>query len=92
MKLTPAKINSLAHQMAAALRESRPDAIADEARVAAVLRHTLEENLRAEDAIEEEARALLRRHASQIHGENLDYNLLFQRAKRQIAAQKKFIL
>ncbi len=92
MRLTPSKVDDLARQMLRALAECSGAEILDEKKAAAVLRQVFLDDLKAEDDLDEQVRALLRRHASQIHGENLDYELLFQRAKKQLAREKGIVL
>ena len=92
MRLTPAKIEDLTRQLVAALRSMTEVNLVDEKRAAAIFRDTLLSDLKREDQLEEEVRALLRKHASQIHGDNLNYDLLYQRAKRQLAREKGIIL
>jgi len=92
MRLTPAKVDDLVCRVVEALRSSEDATLADDNRASGVARDTLLDDLRGEDQLDEEVRALLKRHASQIHGENLDYNLLFQKAKRQMAREKGIVL
>jgi hypothetical protein len=92
VRLTPAKIDDIVRQLLQALKESGNVSVADEKKAAAFARDTLLEDLKREDELEDEVRALLRRHANQIHGQDLDYNLLFQRAKRQLAREKGIVL
>lgn len=92
MRLTPAKVDDLVRHIVEALKSSEDGTLADDNRAAAVARDTLLDDLRREDQLDEDVRALLKRHASQIHGENLDYNLLFQKAKRQMAREKGIVL
>lgn len=92
MRLTPAKVEDLVRQLLDRLKASPDVTLVDEKRAAAVLRDILLTDLRHEDELEDEVRALLKRHANEIHGDNLDYNLLFQRAKKQLAREKGIIL
>ncbi len=92
MRLTPAKIEDLVRKVLETLKATPGVEVLDESRAAAFLREVLVEDLEREDQLEEEVRALLRKHAQHIHGENLDYTLLFQRAKRQLAREKGIIL
>lgn len=92
MRLTPAKVEDLVRQIVEWLKASPDITLVDEKRAAAVLREILLTDLKREDDLEDEVRALLKRHANEIHGDNLDYNLLFQRAKKQLAREKGIIL
>jgi hypothetical protein len=92
MRLTPAKVEDLVSQLLDWLKASPDITLVDEKRAAAVLREILLTDLKREDDLEDEVRALLKRHANEIHGDNLDYNLLFQRAKKQLAREKGIIL
>ena len=92
VRLTPAKVDDLVRQLLQDLSKSGDIALVDEKKAAAFAREALLEDLKREDELEDEVRALLRRHANQIHGEDLDYNLIFQRAKRQMAREKGIIL
>lgn len=92
MRLPPAKVDDLVRHIVEAVKSSEDATLSDDNRAAAVARDTLLDDLRREDQLDEDVRALLKRHASQIHGENLDYNLLFQKAKRQMAREKGIVL
>lgn len=92
MRLTPAKVDDLVRQIMESLKHAEGVTVVNENRAAAIVRDVILEDLKREDALEDEARAVLRKHANQIHGDNLDYNLLFQRTKKQLAKEKGIIL
>lgn len=92
MRLTPDKVDDLVRQIVDSLKEGEDAAVENENRAAGVAREAILDDLRREDELDDQVRALLKRHAGQIHGDNLDYTLLFQRAKRQLAREKGIVL
>jgi hypothetical protein len=50
------------------------------------------DDLREEDAIDAEAEELLRQHASEIDGQQLDVELLRRKFRQQIARKRGFVL
>lgn len=60
--------------------------------VRVVIGSVILDDLREEDAIDAEAEELLRQHASEIDGQQLDVDLLRRKFRQQIARKRGFVL
>ncbi len=93
MRLKPEKIGSLAHKVANSLKaHKRAEIIAPQDQIEGAIRRLIQDDLKREDALEKEAEEILRQHKMTIDRQNMSYNTLLDRTKRELARQRKIIL
>lgn len=93
MRLRPEKIEVLAEQVYAALAANKDSGVsAERAAVTAVIRRVITEDLKAEDEIEEQARALLDEHMSEIQRKGISFEKILLKTKQQLARERKMVL
>lgn len=93
MRLKPEKIESLAQKVAASLKtHKRAEIIAPLDQIEGVIRRLIQEDLKREDALEKEAEEILRQHKMTIDRQNMSYNTLLDRTKKELARQRKITL
>ena len=89
MRLREEKIGSLATQLLEDLKaNANVQLLADEAAVLHEIRRVVIEDLKAEDALDEEVRQILSKHIDRIHREGLDYSVLFRRTKQRLIRER----
>ena len=89
MRLRDEKITYLAEKIAKCVLDAEDvQALQDESGIRADVERTMTEDLRLEDAIDEEVRQVLRRHARQIREKNMDYRYLFNKVKDQLLRER----
>lgn len=89
MRLRDEKIASLATQVLEELKANDSvQLLADEEIVSLEIRRVITEDLKAEDALDEEVRQILSKHIDRIHREGLDYSILFRRTKQQLIRER----
>ncbi len=89
MRLRDEKIASLAAQMLEDLKANADvQLLADESEVLHEIRRVIMEDLKAEDALDEEVREILSKHIDRIHREGLDYSVLFRRTKQKLIRER----
>ena len=89
MRLRDEKIASLAAQMLEDLKANADvQLVADESEVLHEMRRVFTEDLKAEDALDEEVRKILSKHIDRIHHEGLDYSVLFRRTKQKLIRER----
>lgn len=93
MRLKPEKIESLAHKVAASLKaHKRAEIIAPLDQIEGTVRRLIQDDLKREDALEKEAEQILSQHKMSIDRQNMSYNTLLDRTKKELARQRKIIL
>ena len=93
MRLTDTKIQALTDKLVATLSEHRQVTLKGSAsQVAFRIRMGITEDLRREDALEEEVRQLLERHLRGRSRMSLDYQTLFKKAKAQLVRDRKLVI
>lgn len=93
MRLKPEKIDSLATKVANALKShKRAEFLVAPDQVAGTVRRIIQEDLQREVHLEKEAEEILRQHRMAIDRQNMSYNTLLDRTKRELARQRKIIL
>ena len=93
MRLSEAKIDSLAVQLMAVLEAS--DSVTLKANPSQVLfriKSVITEDLRREDELDEEVRSLLEMHLRGKNRMSIDYQSLFKKAKAQMVRERKLVL
>ena len=89
MRLRDEKIASLAAQMLEDLKANADvQLVAEESEVLHKMRRVFTEDLKAEDALDEEVRKILSKHIDRIHREGLDYSILFRRTKQKLIRER----
>ena len=93
MRLRPEKIDHLAKVITASLGAS-PEIKLNETpdHLIALIRLVITDDMKAEDAIEDEARKLLDQHKVEIERKGAQYDKLLQKAKAQLAKDRKMVL
>ena len=93
MRLKEEKIDSLSRQILNVLR-SIPDITFKEKdiRIFLEIKKIITEDLKREEAIDEEVRILLEKYRERISTKDLDYQYLFRRAKAQLMKERGLIM
>jgi hypothetical protein len=93
MRLKPEKIEELAGLVHEALA-ANPELKLQESRekIVHLIRLAIQEDLMAEDAIEEEARRLLGEHMDEIQRKGMSFDMMLLKAKQRIAQERKMVL
>lgn len=93
MRLKPEKIESLATKITVALQNhKRADITAPADQITGTIRRIIQEDLKREVALEKEAEEILRQHQMAIDRQNMSYNTLLDRTKKELARQRKIVL
>lgn len=93
MRLKPDKIDSLAHKIAAALKyHKRAELLVAQDHIEGAIKRVIQEDLKREMALEKEAEEILRQHKMTIDRQNMSYNTLLDRTKKELARQRKIVL
>lgn len=93
MRLSEAKLDSLAGQVAALLQERDDiDVLVDANRLQALTRQAMLEELTVEDRLDEEVRELLKQYDREIRLGRMSYNTLFTRIKAKLVRERGLIL
>lgn len=93
MRLSEAKVDWLAEQIAAMLRgRDDIDRRSDDNRLRALIRQAMVEELSVEDRLDEEIRRLLQQYDREIRAGRMSYNTLFTRIKAQLVRERGIVL
>ena len=93
MRLKPEKIDSLATKVANALKaHKRCELLTSQEQIEGAVRRLVTDDLKREMALEKEAEEILRQHKMAIDRQNMSYNTLLDRTKRELARQRKIVL
>jgi hypothetical protein len=93
MRLKAEKIDSLAHKVANALKNhKRAELIVAQVQVEGAVRRIITDDLKREMALEKEAEEILRQHKMAIDRQNMSYNTLLEKTKKELARQRKITL
>lgn len=93
MRLKPEKIESLAQKVANALKNHRRGELAvPQDQVEGAIRRIITDDLKREMALEKEAEEILRQHKMAIDRQNMSYNTLLDKTKKELARQRKITL
>jgi hypothetical protein len=93
MRLKPEKIESLAAKVTAALQaHKRAELLAPADQLTGAVRRIIQEDLKREMLLEQEAEGILRQHQMAIDRQNMSYNTLLDRTKKELARQRKIVL
>lgn len=93
MRLKPEKIESLAHKVAVSLKAHKRAELATTLdQIEGAIRRIIQDDLKREMALEKEAEEILRQHTIAINRQNMSYNTLLERTKKELARQRKIIL
>ncbi len=93
MRLKPEKIDSLATKVANALKaHKRAEILTSQEQIEGAVRRLITDDLKREMALEKEAEEILRQHKMAIDRQNMSYNTLLDRTKRELARQRKIVL
>lgn len=93
MRLRPEKIESLAGKITAALQShKRAEVLVAPDQITGAIRRIVTADLQREMQLEKEAEEILRQHQMAINRQNMSYNTLLDRTKRELARQRKIVL
>lgn len=93
MRLRPEKIESLATKIANALKaHKRAELLVPLDQIAGTARRIITDDLKREMQLEKEAEEILRQHQMAINRQNMSYNTLLDRTKKELARQRKIVL
>jgi hypothetical protein len=93
MKLSEAKVDSLAEQIAEMLQDRVDlELHVNPSRLRVLIRQALLEELLVEDRLEEEVRKILQQYDQEIRRGRLSYNTLFSRIKSQLVRERGLVL
>jgi len=93
MRLKAEKIDNLAHKVATALKNhKRAELLVAQDQVEGAVRRIITDDLKREMALEKEAEEILRQHKMAIDRQNMSYNTLLERTKKELARQRKITL
>lgn len=93
MRLKPEKIEVLAEQIYDVLAANKDAGMsAERATVTAAIRRIITEDMKAEDEIEEQARALLEEHMDEIQRKGIAFDKILLKTKQQLARDRKMVL
>jgi len=93
MRLKAEKIDSLAQKVATALKNhKRAELLVAQDQIEGAVRRIITEDLKREMALEKEAEEILRQHKMSIDRQNMSYNTLLERTKKELARQRKITL
>lgn len=92
MRLNPNQIKKLVRLILEGLEGIEAVKSNDEKNVYEVVESIIVKDLKQEEELEKEAENLIRKHTAVYHTDELDYELLFKRAKYELAKKKGFKL
>ncbi len=93
MRLKKEQIQKIAERVLEQLEKSKQlIAKADKATLVAKVEHVIFANLQAEDRLDEEAKALLDKFRRQVPAGSINEHEMFQKIKKQLAKDKKFVI
>jgi len=93
LRLKPEKIESLAARITAALQaHKRAELLVAPDQLTGAIRRIITEDLKREMELEKEAEQILRQHQMAINRQNMSYNTLLDRTKKELARQRKIVL
>lgn len=93
MRLKSEKIDSLARKVAASLKaHKRAELVVSQDQIEGAVRRIIQDDLKRELMLEKEAEEILRQHKMTIDRQNMSYNTLLDRTKKELARQRKIIL
>lgn len=93
MRLKPEKIDSLSQKVATALKtHKRAELLVSQDLIEGAIRRIIQEDLKREMLLEKEAEEILRQHKMAIDRQNMSYNTLLDRTKKELARQRKIVL
>ena len=93
MRLRSDKIESLARKVTASLTKlSRLEMVARPDNVEGAVKRVIMEDLKREDDLEKEAEGILKQYQQKIIMQNLSYNTLLEKTKRELAKKRRIIL
>ena len=92
MKIPRRAIDRICARVVRDLKEQKVLGIDQDEEVAGLLADTFQENLVAEDRLDEEARALLETHAAAMGSGDIEYQQMLRLVKQKLAKEKKFPL
>lgn len=92
MRLNPNQIKKLVKLIVEEFEKDGLIESKDEAQVSNVVESIIVKDLKLEDEIEKEAELLIKKYTTNIHAEELDFEMLIKRAKVELAKRKGFKL
>lgn len=92
MRLNERQLSKLVSSIVGRLIESGAISARDTVVCEEVIRNIIGADMKVEAEIEKEAEMLIKKHTANIHADELDYELLFKRAKIELAKKKGFAL
>ncbi len=92
MKIPRRAIDRICARIVRDLKEQKVLGTDQDEEVAGLLADTFQENLVAEDRLDEEARALLETHAAAMGSGDIEYQQMLRLVKQKLAKEKKFPL
>jgi hypothetical protein len=93
MRLSPKKIETLARMICRSLEDNpEVEAVESTDKIMLLIRQVITDDLRMEEAIEEEARRLLEGHMDEIQRKGASYDTLLRKAKAKLAQERKVVL
>lgn len=92
MKLNRFQLNKLVKLIMDQLVSAGFVDLKKESSIREVIENIILSDLKKEEEIEKEAESLIKKYSAGYHSEKLDYELLFKRAKHELAKKKGFKL
>ncbi len=92
MRLNPNQINKLVKFIVEELEKDGFVQSMDEAKTAQLVESIIVNDLKIEEQIEKEAEMLIKKYTTNVHSEELNFDLLIRRAKIELAKRKGFKL
>ena len=93
MRLRPEKIQQLSEKILEALEEHEAVQLnAEKENIISAIRQTLLQDLRAEEALDEEVEQVLEANKRLIQGKNIDLSAFRRKVKKQLAREQGLVL
>jgi hypothetical protein len=92
MRLHPVFVNYLAAQLVADLVKARKVRIEDERMIIGLVKNTILDDLEAEEALDDEAREVLKVHYDKMRAAGVSYDEMLRKVKAQLAKEKGIVL
>jgi uncharacterized protein len=92
LKLRMERIEYLANLIVTALIDEKLLLVDDKESTMAIARRLIVDDLRVEDDLDEEVRAILRDHATEIEKERIPYHQMFRVVKEKLVKERNLIL
>lgn len=93
MRLKPEKIQVLADQIYDTLAANKDANVsAERNEVVGLIKRVITDDLKAEDELEEAARALLEQHMNEIQRKGMSFDKMLLKTKQQLARDRKMVL